>query len=173
MKAEIKVPTMGESVIEATVGTILKENGTAVAAEEEIIELETDKVNQVLYAPEAGVLSLTVGIDETVTATVQMRRSIPEGAGTSHVTLRSSHPAVHPAATRVRIREGEQSADITLRALGLPENNPVTITATYRGVEETMAVIVPKLKSLSLPSRVGVGETISGEVRLDYPAPSH
>ena len=113
-----------------------------------------------------------LGIDETVTATVQMRRSIPEGAGTSRVTLRSSHPAVQPAATQVLIREGEQSADITLRALVLPENNPVTITATYRGVEKTMAVIVPKLDALSLPSSVGVGETISGEVRLDYPAPS-
>lgn len=59
MKVEIKVPPMGESISEATIGTLLKESGSAVAADEEVIELETDKVNQALYAPQAGVLTLT------------------------------------------------------------------------------------------------------------------
>ena len=60
MKMEIKVPKMGESVVEATIGTILKPSGSAVKADEEILELETEKVNQVLYAPAAGQLQLTV-----------------------------------------------------------------------------------------------------------------
>lgn len=60
MKAEVKVPRMGESISEAVVGTILKASGSTVKADEEIIELETDKVNQVVYAPAAGVLTLTV-----------------------------------------------------------------------------------------------------------------
>ncbi len=66
MKVEIKVPSAGESVTEATVAQILKESGSAVSKEEEILELETDKVNQVLYAPEAGTLQLTVSLNDVV-----------------------------------------------------------------------------------------------------------
>ncbi len=64
---EIKVPSVGESVTEAVVSLIIKPNGSFVHKDEEIIELETDKVNQVVYAPESGLLNLTVNIDESVT----------------------------------------------------------------------------------------------------------
>lgn len=60
MKVEIKVPAMGESITEATVGTILKSSGSVVNTDDEILELETDKVNQVLYAPQAGVVTYNV-----------------------------------------------------------------------------------------------------------------
>jgi 2-oxoglutarate dehydrogenase E2 component (dihydrolipoamide succinyltransferase) len=66
MKTEIKVPAMGESISEATVGEILKASGSTVAVDDEVLELETDKVNQVLYAPSAGVVTITVNIDDTV-----------------------------------------------------------------------------------------------------------
>lgn len=67
MKVEIKVPSAGESVSEATVSRILKESGSFVKADEELIELETDKVNQVVYAPAAGQLTLNVQVDQIVT----------------------------------------------------------------------------------------------------------
>ncbi len=66
MKKEIKVPPLGESVSEGVVSNILKPNGTYVQADEEVLELETDKVNQVLYAPATGVLSLGVSINQSV-----------------------------------------------------------------------------------------------------------
>ena len=66
MRVEIKIPTMGESVVEATIGTILKPSGSAVKAEEEIIEIETDKVNQVLYAPAAGQIQFSVKTGDVV-----------------------------------------------------------------------------------------------------------
>lgn len=66
MKHEIKVPPMGESINEATVAEIIKPSGSAVGVDEEIIELETDKVNQVLHAPSAGVLTLTVKVGDVV-----------------------------------------------------------------------------------------------------------
>jgi len=66
MKVEIKVPAMGESITEATVGAILKPSGSHVNMDEEVVELETDKVNQVLHAPNSGVLTLSVKVDETV-----------------------------------------------------------------------------------------------------------
>lgn len=54
---DIIVPTLGESVTEATVGTWLKKPGDAVAKDEVIVELETDKVSVEVSAPEDGVLS--------------------------------------------------------------------------------------------------------------------
>jgi 2-oxoglutarate dehydrogenase E2 component (dihydrolipoamide succinyltransferase) len=60
MKMEIKIPAMGESILEATIGTFLKPNGAVVKADDELLELETDKVNQVLYAPQAGTVSWNV-----------------------------------------------------------------------------------------------------------------
>lgn len=51
MKIEIKVPAMGESISEAIIGTFIKPNGAFAKADDELLELETDKVNQVLYAP--------------------------------------------------------------------------------------------------------------------------
>lgn len=66
MKQEIVVPRMGESISEATIGAILKESGSHVEADDEILELETDKVNQVLYAPAAGVITLNIKPQQVV-----------------------------------------------------------------------------------------------------------
>jgi 2-oxoglutarate dehydrogenase E2 component (dihydrolipoamide succinyltransferase) len=60
MKIEIKIPAMGESISEATISKILKATGSFVKLDEEILELETDKVNQVLHAPQQGVLTFNV-----------------------------------------------------------------------------------------------------------------
>lgn len=54
MSVEIKVPKMGESIVEVTIGEILKPTGSLVKADEEIIEIETEKVNQVLPSPQSG-----------------------------------------------------------------------------------------------------------------------
>ncbi len=57
MTTEIKVPSLGESVSEATIAKWLKNPGDAVAADEPVAELETDKVTVEVNAPSAGVLS--------------------------------------------------------------------------------------------------------------------
>jgi 2-oxoglutarate dehydrogenase E2 component (dihydrolipoamide succinyltransferase) len=56
MSTEVKVPTLGESVTEATIGEWLKQPGEAVAADEPIASLETDKVAVEVLAPVAGVM---------------------------------------------------------------------------------------------------------------------
>ncbi|WIY51962.1 2-oxoglutarate dehydrogenase complex dihydrolipoyllysine-residue succinyltransferase [Devosia sp. YIM 151766] len=56
MSTEIRVPTLGESVTEATIGQWYKQVGDAVAADEPLVELETDKVTIEVPAPAAGVL---------------------------------------------------------------------------------------------------------------------
>ncbi|MGM0422044.1 MAG: 2-oxoglutarate dehydrogenase complex dihydrolipoyllysine-residue succinyltransferase [Pseudomonadota bacterium] len=67
MATEIKVPTLGESVSEATVAQWLKKEGEAVTADEPLVELETDKVTLEVNAPAAGVLQkITVNSGENV-----------------------------------------------------------------------------------------------------------
>ena len=57
MATEIRVPTLGESITEATVGKWFKKAGESVQADEPLVELETDKVTLEINAPGAGVLS--------------------------------------------------------------------------------------------------------------------
>ncbi|MBA2727459.1 MAG: 2-oxoglutarate dehydrogenase complex dihydrolipoyllysine-residue succinyltransferase [Parachlamydiaceae bacterium] len=66
MKQEVKVPRMGESISEATVSAILKPAGSSVQMDDELLELATDKVNQVLYAQQAGIFTPTVKEDDIV-----------------------------------------------------------------------------------------------------------
>jgi 2-oxoglutarate dehydrogenase E2 component (dihydrolipoamide succinyltransferase) len=67
MATEIRVPTLGESVTEATVGKWFKKIGDAITADEPIVELETDKVTVEVPAPSAGTLSeITVNEGDTV-----------------------------------------------------------------------------------------------------------
>src|SRR5712692_2764643 len=56
MTAEIRVPTLGESVTEATIARWLKQPGESVERDEPIVELETDKVTLEVPAPAAGIL---------------------------------------------------------------------------------------------------------------------
>ncbi len=56
MSVQIVVPALGESVTEATVSKWMKKVGDAVKADEPLLELETDKVTQEVYAPSAGTL---------------------------------------------------------------------------------------------------------------------
>ncbi|WP_039358982.1 2-oxoglutarate dehydrogenase complex dihydrolipoyllysine-residue succinyltransferase [Candidatus Protochlamydia amoebophila] len=66
MRTDIKVPSMGESITEVMIGQILVTNETFVKTDAEILELETDKVNQVLFAPKTGVITLSVQTGDRV-----------------------------------------------------------------------------------------------------------
>jgi 2-oxoglutarate dehydrogenase E2 component (dihydrolipoamide succinyltransferase) len=97
MTIEIKVPALGESVTEATVGQWFKKAGEAVKADEPLVELETDKVTVEVPAPAAGVLSdikvqqgATVGIGAVLGA-------IQEGAAAA-AGQAPERPAPPPAA---------------------------------------------------------------------------
>jgi 2-oxoglutarate dehydrogenase E2 component (dihydrolipoamide succinyltransferase) len=81
MATEIRVPTLGESVTEATIGRWFKKAGEAVAADEPLVELETDKVTVEVPAPVAGVLSEIKAKDGDTVAVGALLGSIAEGAG--------------------------------------------------------------------------------------------
>ena len=79
--AEIRVPTLGESVTEATIGKWFKKPGEAVAVDEPLVELETDKVTIEVPAPAAGVLSDIAAKDGETVAVGAVLGQIKEGAG--------------------------------------------------------------------------------------------
>jgi 2-oxoglutarate dehydrogenase E2 component (dihydrolipoamide succinyltransferase) len=80
MATEIRVPTLGESVTEATIGRWFKHAGDAVAADEPLVELETDKVTIEVPAPTAGVLAEILVKDGDTVAPGALLGQINEGA---------------------------------------------------------------------------------------------
>src|SRR5438128_4507750 len=88
--ADIRVPALGESVTEATIGRWFKHPGEAVAVDEPVVELETDKVTIEVPAPAAGVLSNISAKDGETVAVGALLGHIQEGA--------KAAPATKPAA---------------------------------------------------------------------------
>ncbi|MDK4735656.1 2-oxoglutarate dehydrogenase complex dihydrolipoyllysine-residue succinyltransferase [Rhizobium sp. CNPSo 3490] len=81
MATEIRVPTLGESVSEATVGTWFKKVGDAIKADEPILELETDKVTIEVPAPVSGTLSEIVAAAGETVGLGALLGQISAGAG--------------------------------------------------------------------------------------------
>ena len=112
MSTEVKVPTLGESITEATLGQWLKKPGEAVAADEPIASLETDKVAVEVPAPAAGVMgALLVNEGDTVNvgAVIAM---IEAGSG---ATTAPAVPATTPAPVAPVVQPTPAaSADLTL-----------------------------------------------------------
>ncbi|NNU15316.1 2-oxoglutarate dehydrogenase complex dihydrolipoyllysine-residue succinyltransferase [Parvularcula sp. ZS-1/3] len=78
---DIRVPTLGESVTEATIGQWLKREGDQVAADEPLVELETDKVSVEVNAPAAGVLSKIAAQEGETVELDALLGTIGEGDG--------------------------------------------------------------------------------------------
>jgi 2-oxoglutarate dehydrogenase E2 component (dihydrolipoamide succinyltransferase) len=99
MSTEVKVPTLGESVTEATIGEWLKQPGDAVKLDEPIASLETDKVAVEVTAPAAGVLGahlVKAGDNVAVGALIATIEDSVPAAGNEPVAARSEKP-VEPA----------------------------------------------------------------------------
>src|SRR4051812_31038355 len=90
---EIRVPTLGESVTEATIGRWFKKAGDAVAVDEPLVELETDKVTIEVPAPSAGTLGEIIAKDGETVAVGALLGQITDGAV-------AAKPAAAPAAAK-------------------------------------------------------------------------
>jgi len=102
--AEIRVPALGESVTEATIGKWFKKPGEAVAVDEPLVELETDKVTIEVPAPAAGVLADIAAKDGDTVAVGAVLGQIKEGAGggaakSAPVATPSVTPGASPSAS--------------------------------------------------------------------------
>lgn len=93
MATEIRVPTLGESVSEATVGTWFKKVGDTVKADEPLVELETDKVTVEVPAPASGVLTEIVAQNGETVGLDALLGQIAEGAAGAATAAPAAKPA--------------------------------------------------------------------------------
>lgn len=110
MATEIRVPTLGESVSEATVGTWFKKVGDAIKADEPILELETDKVTIEVPAPASGTLSEIVAQAGETVGLGALLGQIAAGAGA----------AAAPAAAPAKVAELAAAAPAPVAAAASP-----------------------------------------------------
>src|SRR5438309_5056054 len=90
---EIRVPTLGESVTEATIGRWFKKAGDPVAVDEPLVELETDKVTIEVPAPSAGVLGEIAAKDGDTVAVGALLGMISDGAARPAAAAPAAKPA--------------------------------------------------------------------------------
>lgn len=143
MSVEIKVPALGESVTEATVAKWFKAPGDAVAADEMLVELETDKVTMEVPAPAAGRLAeIRVAEDENVEVGAVLGL-IEEGAA-GEAAAPTSAPAAEP---EPEAPAAEMPLSPAVRKL-IDENDldPAAIAATGKGGRLTKGDVLKALE---------------------------
>ena len=152
MAIEVKVPVLGESITEATLGEWLKQPGDAVAADEPIASLETDKVALEVPAPQAGVMGAhQVAVGDTVEVGAIIA-TIEAGSGAASAAKSAPAPAPAKAETRSEAKAGEPDASITLspsvRRLVLEHGvDPSQISGTGKDGRLTKADVEQYVKS--------------------------
>ena len=115
MATEIKVPALGESVTEATVAKWLKKPGEAVAVDDPLVELETDKVTLEVNAAVAGVLSEARAREGDIVPVGGVLGTIADGA---------AKPAAAPAASPIRAAKAAPATAPTPVGAGLERSGP-------------------------------------------------
>ena len=124
----VMVPSLGESVSEATVSTWFKKEGDAVAQDEMLCELETDKVSVEVPSPAAGVLAkITAPEGTTVGASAQL--AVIAGGASAAATPAATAPTAAPAASATRDVEDAPAAKKAMAEAGL---SPSQVTGTGR-----------------------------------------
>jgi 2-oxoglutarate dehydrogenase E2 component (dihydrolipoamide succinyltransferase) len=115
MTAEIRVPSLGESVTEVTVARWIKKVGDAVKQDEALVELETDKVTQEIYATTSGVL-LEIAVPEGATAEVGALLGSLGDAGAAAAPKPAAVPAAAPVAPAAAPAPATATSDALARS---------------------------------------------------------
>ena len=155
MAKDLVVPTLGESVTEATVSKWLKKVGDAVKADEPVVELETDKVSVAVPSPESGVLS-EIKIQEGTTVKVgAILGSV--GAGSASVKkepVKISEPTVKiPEPTRPKLEVVQDKKEILSPAVKrIVEEKRIDISTISGSGRDGRILVGDLLESMGLPS---------------------
>ncbi len=127
---EVRVPTLGESVTEATVATWFKKPGDSVAQDEMLCELETDKVTVEVPSPAAGTLADIVAAEGETVGVDALLANISEGAG-------AATPA--PAATPAAAPASDAGAAVEVMVPTLGESvSEATVSTWFKQVGDTV-----------------------------------
>ena len=144
MSTEVKVPVLGESITEATLGQWLKKPGEAVAIDEPIASLETDKVAIEVPSPVAGIMG-AYAVEEGATVNV--------GAVIGSIDAGNSAPASAPAPVAAAIAPA-----ITTTAAPMPiaqvENNDLPLSPSVRRLVLELGIDPSKIKGTGKDGRL-------------------
>ena len=169
MAVEIVVPVLGESVSDATVARWIKKAGEAVAADEPVVELETDKVTLEVPSPVAGVVADIVADEGSVVEVGALLGRVEAGATATAAPTAETPAAEAPAASKAAepapaaatpaSAPAAASANLdhplspAVRRLVEENNlNPATITATGVDGRLTKADVLAAMKAPAAPA---------------------
>jgi 2-oxoglutarate dehydrogenase E2 component (dihydrolipoamide succinyltransferase) len=157
MTIEIKVPAMGESVTEATVGRWFKQQGDAVSRDEPLLELETDKVTVEVPAPADGALqSIAVKTGETVQVG-SVLGAIAEGAAATPSAPKEAAVPVREAAPAPKPSPQPANAAVQKAPAPLPE----TLMPSVRRISEETGLQPSNVSGTGKDGRVTKGDMLS------------
>ena len=159
MAMELRVPTLGESVSEATVATWFKKPGDAVAQDEMLCELETDKVTVEVPAPAAGVLSEIIAAEGETVGVNALLALISEGAAAASSPAPSAaRSAVSPqsvptaAAAQPRAPEDAPSAKRMMAETGVSRDAVIATGRDGRVMKEDVQQAVARQMAQPTPT---------------------
>ena len=134
MGIEIRVPALGESVTEATVGKWYKKPGDAVKADEPLVELETDKVTIEIPAPASGVMGEILVKQGTTVAIGALLAGLNEGAAAA--AMPTAAPMAQPASAPAAKAATTQAAPAAPRTTEMPASPAARKAMTEAGLSE-------------------------------------
>jgi 2-oxoglutarate dehydrogenase E2 component (dihydrolipoamide succinyltransferase) len=176
--ADIRVPTLGESVTEATIGQWFKKVGDAVAADEPLVELETDKVTIEVPAPSAGVLeSIAANPGDTVNVGALIGAIAAAGAAAAAAPVAAKPAeAATPAAVAEAAKNGGGGVPPAPSAQKLMAENGIAEGdlngSGKRGQvlkEDVLAAIIKPALATAMPTAMSGSAAAPIPVRVDTP----
>jgi 2-oxoglutarate dehydrogenase E2 component (dihydrolipoamide succinyltransferase) len=156
MATEIKVPTLGESVSEATIAKWFKAVGETVVADQPLVELETDKVTIEVNAPVSGTLSEIIAAADSDVEVDALLGMIAEGD-----TAGASAPTPAPAAASAPATGGGAETEIKVPTLG-ESVSEATIAKWFKAVGDSVAVDEPLVELETDKVTIEVNSPTSG-----------
>jgi 2-oxoglutarate dehydrogenase E2 component (dihydrolipoamide succinyltransferase) len=161
MAKDLVVPTLGESVTEATVSKWLKQVGDPVKADEPVVELETDKVSVAVPSPETGVLS-EIKIQAGTTVNVGAVLGTV-GAGTANVAKKEPVKALEPAKPKITEVPTIKKEILSPAVKRIVEEKRIDISTISGSGRDGRILKGDLLESMGLPSAPSTARAAKGD----------
>lgn len=145
MASEIRVPTLGESVAEATIGKWFKQPGEAVKADEPLVELETDKVSVEVPAPANGSISEIVAKEGETVEVGALIAHFAEGAGGTKPAPAAAAKSAPAKSTPAKGEAAGKLVDVNVPSAG-ESVTEAQVGSVYKKAGDAIAVDEPILE---------------------------
>lgn len=156
MASEIRVPTLGESVSEATIGKWFKKPGDAVKKDEPVLELETDKVSLEVNAPVDGVLAELAAKEGETVGVGALLGTITAGAGAAAAPQSAPAPAAAAPAAKPAVAPQIDNGPAVSRLAAESGVNPAAVAASGKDGRVTKGDMLAAIATGAAPAAAPV-----------------